>query len=263
VYHLNQDAPSVRSETSSGTIAFYRHEILQRAGIFVRNEPPPKQIQSQMNTILRRRISEQRKLELADIADDISQKFIHNPRGANREDDLVELVCEALRSMHRGGTFYFPRKAGTSFVFVPAGEYRANLFPDWDPSLKPNVQQYLFDLDVQHQSNNVADDDIERPSKRQEADPVYLSPSTSQSAMLPPAPQAQPKQEIIVKNPRPDFTIGFSHSKVTDELTARGLSNIKADQFLRYLQQERILCSNPTLNFLDVRFPILVIEGKS
>lgn len=109
----------MRLQTSSGTIAFYRHEILQRAGIFVRNEPPPKQIQSQMNTILRRRISEQRKRELADIADDISQKFIHNPRGANREDDLVELVCEALRSMHRGGTFYFPRKAGTSFVLTP------------------------------------------------------------------------------------------------------------------------------------------------
>jgi len=81
--------------------------------------------------------------------------------------------------------------------------------------------------------------------------------------MLPPTPQAQPKQEIIVRNPCPDFTIGFSHSTVTDELTARGLSNIKADQFLRYLQQERKLYSDPTLNFLDVRFPILVIEGKS
>ena len=43
----------------------------------------------------------------------------------------------------------------------------------------------------------------------------------------------------------------------------RGLSKFKADDFLKVLQRERKLCSDPTQNFLNVRFPILVIEGKA
>lgn len=43
----------------------------------------------------------------------------------------------------------------------------------------------------------------------------------------------------------------------------RGLSKFKADDFLKGLQRERKLCSDPTQNFLNVRFPILVIEGKA
>ena len=80
--------------------------------------------------------------------------------------------------------------------------------------------------------------------------------------MQPPAAPPQ-FQHHAVKTPRPDFTIGFRHSKISDELMKRGLSEFKAEDFLHFLQRGRKLCSDPTQNFLNVRFPILVIEGKA
>lgn len=80
--------------------------------------------------------------------------------------------------------------------------------------------------------------------------------------MPPPAAPSQSKQDAV-KTPRPDFTIGFRHSTISKALMKRGLSKFKADDFLKVLQLERKLCSDPTQNFLDVRFPILVIEGKA
>lgn len=42
-----------------------------------------------------------------------------------------------------------------------------------------------------------------------------------------------------------------------------GLSKLKADGLIRVLQRQRKLFSDPTQDFLDVRFPIQVIEGKA
>ena len=86
--------------------------------------------------------------------------------------------------------------------------------------------------------------------------------------MSPPAapfPVALPqsRQDGAVKTPCPNFTIGVRHSTVADALIERGLSELKADIFLKFLQREGRLCSDPTLDYLDVRFPILVIEGKA
>lgn len=80
--------------------------------------------------------------------------------------------------------------------------------------------------------------------------------------MPPPTAPFQFKRDAV-KNPRPDFTIGFRHSTISNALMKRGLSRIKADKFLEFLQCEWKLCSDPTQNFLNVRFPILVIEGKA
>lgn len=66
-----------------------------------------------------------------------------------------------------------------------------------------------------------------------------------------------------VKTPRPDFTWGFYQSTITDALMERGLSELQASGFLAALQREQKLCSDPTQHFLDIRFPILVIEGKA
>lgn len=73
----------------------------------------------------------------------------------------------------------------------------------------------------------------------------------------------QSRQDGAVKTPRPDFTIGLRHSTVASALIKRGLSKYKADNLLKFLQREDKLCSDPTQNFLNVRFPILVIEGKA
>ena len=261
----NQDTASVHSQKSSGTIGFYRYQILDRARIYVCNEPPPNAIQSQMDIIFKRKVPEERKHELVGIAKDISQKFINVLRGAHREDDLVELIYEALRSMYKDDTFGFPRKAGIVFHFNSSGVcLYANLVLDWDPSLIPNIQQEFWDIhNIGINPTMRADDTVDRPSKRQQTNLSYLSPGTSQSTMPLPAPPLRSKQEIIVKCPRPDFTIGLRHATVANALIKRGLSNFKANDFIKYLQRERELCSDPTQNFLDVRFPILVIEGKA
>lgn len=81
--------------------------------------------------------------------------------------------------------------------------------------------------------------------------------------MLPTTPQSPSKQDSTIKAPRPDFNIGFRDSTVADALMNRGLSKHEAENFLKLLQREHKLCSDATQNFLNVRFPILVIEGKA
>ncbi len=81
--------------------------------------------------------------------------------------------------------------------------------------------------------------------------------------MPPPIAPSQSKQDDTAKTPRPDFTIGLRHSTVAAALMNRGLSKYKAEEFLKFLQDKHKLCSDPTQNFLNVRFPLLVIEGKA
>ena len=78
---------------------------------------------------------------------------------------------------------------------------------------------------------------------------------------MPPPP---PKQDIhLIKTPRPDITAGICHSSIVDALVARHLNQIEADDLLRTLQQQQILCSDPAQQALPIRFPTMVIEGKS
>ena len=122
-----------------------------------------------MDIIFEREIPEKRRREISGIAKKTSQQFINNLRGAHIEDDLVELVYKALRMMHKDETLDFPRKAGTVLPLTPMyTSLRANLDLDWDPSLKPDVQQEVWDLDALGQPNNEADDVVDRPNKRQQ-----------------------------------------------------------------------------------------------
>ncbi|KAL8964926.1 MAG: hypothetical protein Q9197_006743 [Variospora fuerteventurae] len=260
---LNQDTASLRSQKSSVSNSFYRYHILDQARIYVRPEPPPMDIQAQMDVIFEREIPEKRRREISGIAKKISQRFINNLRGAHREDDLVELIYEALRMMHKDENFDFPRKAGIVLhLTLPYTSLRANLNLDWDPSLKPDVQQEVWNWDALGQSNNEADSVVDRPNKRQQGERSFPSPDTTQWTIPPPAALSQFKQDAV-KTPCPDFTIGFRHSTISNALIKRGLSRFKADDFLKGLQRERKLYSDPTQNFLNVRFPILVIEGKA
>jgi len=258
-----QDTVSLRSQKSSVSNSFYRYHTLDQARIYVRPEPPPMDIQAQMDIIFEREIPKKRRREISGIAKEISQSFINNLRGAHREDDLVELVYEALHMMHKDETFDFPRKAGIVLPSTPIyTSLRANLDLDWDLSLKPDIQQELWNFDTLGQSNNEADDVVDRPNKRQHGGRSFPSPDTSQSTMPPPVALPQSKQDAI-KTPRPEFTVGLRHSTISNALMKRGLSKLKAEDFLKSLQRERKLCSDPTQNFLNVRFPILAIEGKA
>lgn len=141
---------------------------------------------------------------------------------------------------------------------------RADSDIDWDPNLKPDIQRSVFwNLDTLGQANNEVDNVVERPSKRQQTARTFPSPDVTQSTSQQPVPTVQPTQDGIVKTPRPDFTIGFQHSTITNALINRGLSRLKADDFLGYLQEKQVLISDPTMDYLNVRFPIQVFEGKA
>ena len=81
--------------------------------------------------------------------------------------------------------------------------------------------------------------------------------------MPPPPLPTTPKPAIPVKTPRPDITAGLRHFTVVDALVALGLGKIKASGMLEDLQDQRIICSDPVHQLRNIRFPHMVVEGKS
>lgn len=107
-----QSAASTRSLKSAGSLKFYRYNILARASVYVCPEPPPPEIQSQLDVVFTREISGERRAEISRIAKETTDQFIDTLRGAYREDDLVEPLRAAFCAMFKDGTFDCPRKAG-------------------------------------------------------------------------------------------------------------------------------------------------------
>ena len=82
--------------------------------------------------------------------------------------------------------------------------------------------------------------------------------------MPPPPPPLPPKLDACgVKTPRPDITIGFHHSVVANKLRTLGVGELDAGEILKCLQYDRALYSSPTQPARLIRFPSLVVEGKS
>ena len=65
-----------------------------------------------------------------------------------------------------------------------------------------------------------------------------------------------------VKTPRPAITAGVAHDVVA-AMMKRGAAKWESSDFLRDLQRQKLLCSDPTLHFLPIRFPFMVVEAKS
>ena len=259
------DAASTRSQRSAGSLKFYRYNVLARARVYIHSEYPPAEIQALLDVIFTREITKTRRREISRIAKETAKEFSNKTRGAHRENDLIEALYDAFCEMFPDKKFNCPRKAGM-VLLSGSGVYglRANLNLDWDPNLKPGIQQeHVWDPDALGQANNETDDAIDRPSKRQQVNGSFPSPDTLQSTSQPPAAPSQPKQDGAVRNPRPDFTFGHHHPTITGALMKRGLSRFKADDFPRFLQQQQRLFSDPTMDYLDVRFPIQTFEGKA
>ena len=66
-----------------------------------------------------------------------------------------------------------------------------------------------------------------------------------------------------VKTPRPAITAGLAHDVVVTAMMKRGAGQWKSSDFLKYLQVQKLLCSNPALEVLPIRFPFMVLEAKS
>ncbi|KAL8857503.1 MAG: hypothetical protein Q9178_005998 [Gyalolechia marmorata] len=263
---------SGRRKEPTPSHSYYRYSILDQANVYIQPEPPSESLQAQLDLIFKRKVTDDRGREISDIAKQMSPEFSKLLRGAHRKDDLVELVQEALFAMHKDDTLTHPRKAGrASGIFLNA-TYLADQKLDWNLGLKPTIQQqHIWNFDNLGRPDVDVGEALDRSGKGQQADRPFPSPDTSQSSMSPPpAPrvpgntaQLQLVQDGAVKTPRPDFTWGFYQSAITDALMERGLSKLQTSGFLAALQREQKLCSDPTQHFLDVRFPILVIEGKA
>ena len=110
---MDQDTTSISTQKSS-TLADYRWKNLDYARIFVENAPLPQNILTRVNTIIQPKIDDTRKNELSLISEAFCDEFVDVMLGAFREDDSVEPIHTALKSMDKGKKFLFPRKTGTS-----------------------------------------------------------------------------------------------------------------------------------------------------
>lgn len=146
---------------------------------------------------------------------------------------------------------------------MTCGVYSANLYTDWNPGLKPAMLEVVWNLQALGQTGSNTGDVVDRPSKRQQPDRSFPSPSASQSASQQLIALPHTKQDGAVKNPRPDCTIGHHHSTYTDALEKLGLPSSNADDLLALLQREQMLLSDPTVDYVDVRLPIQTIEAKA
>lgn len=258
----NQDTASVISQKSIGTIAQYRWVDLNHVRISVQSGPLPEEIKPRIDAVIQRKVSNERKVELSCIAERLCTEFIAVLSGASREDDCVEPIHQALSAMDKGGNFISPRKAGMAFLpYIRISRY-AHVLIDWDISLKPKTQRRTWDMSFLETSNDEGAIFGPRPPKRHQGASPHLSPDALQGPYSPPP---SPKQDISsVKTPRPDITAGLRHDAVVDAMMKQGLANeLDAGDFLQYLQVQRILCSDPAQQVLPIRFPFLVIEGKS
>lgn len=106
------------------------------------------------------------------------------------------------------------------------------------------------------QSNDISDDLLAWPSNRQQA-ATPLAPGRLGRRPRPPLDSA------IVKDPRPDITAGLRHTTIVEALLQRGLNPEVAEELLQLLQQRKLLYSEVLIHAIPIRFPPLVVEGKS
>lgn len=257
------DPALTQSQRSTGSLKFYRYNVLARARMRVHSEYPPAEIQKLLDVIFTRRILDERRNKISNIARETTKKLGNKTLGAHREDDFIETLYDAFCKMFIEEKFNCPRKAGTvpcmTSVYVA---WRADSAVDWNPNLKPDVQQDNdWDLEALYGANDT--DDVDRPSERQQATRFFPPSIVSQPPSQPHAFLQPMKQDGAVKNPRPNFTLGHHHSTIVGAMMECGLTKSKADRFLRVLQEQQKVLSDPTTDYLNVRFPIQTFEGKA
>ena len=89
-----------------------------------------------------------------------------------------------------------------------------------------------------------------------------MTPDGSASTM-PPPPCPLKQDAGGVKTPCPDITIGLHHDIVAAKLESVGVLKPHGDELLKDLQYDKVLISCPAQPALLLRFPPLVVEGKS
>lgn len=133
------------------------------------------------------------------------------------------------------------------------------IISDWDPALKPTVQRRRYTLVIAADTPNDIDNALDESTKKRQP---YMTPNGSASTM--PPPRIQPKQDIGgLKTPCPDITTGLHDRVVAAKLASVGVSKPQSDDLLKDLQFEKAFISCPGQPALLLRFPSLIVEGKS
>ncbi|KIW82060.1 hypothetical protein Z517_05087 [Fonsecaea pedrosoi CBS 271.37] len=247
---MNQDTASVSSQKTSLSLCNYRLNSLDRARIVFQHRCIPEHLEHRVNAIVQPKLDKEREKLVFAIADDLCNDFPDVLEVASGEDDCAELIYQALEAMNRqlfGKAFAFRRKAG----------------PSGTPALKPMVQRKSYRSGAPHKSLNDMGFSDDRPNKRRQAETSYVSPGSAEITMPPPPSPPPMLDNNCVKNARPDITIGFLHAVVAKKLVSLGANKLDAEEILKDLQYEQELLSSPTLPALHIRFPSMVVEGKS
>ncbi|KAL8896487.1 MAG: hypothetical protein Q9207_007682 [Kuettlingeria erythrocarpa] len=237
---MEQETWSNSSQRTS-TLANYRWRNLDDARILVEAIDVPNNIERWVDAIIRPDLSAPRQSELGLIADTFCNGFSTVMKGAGREDDSLELIHTALSAMDK----------------------------DWDASLKPSTQRKTWQFKTPANNPDASTShNVAIPQQQQEEDPrsetFYMSPASSGSIMPPPAlPPSTRQDNPGVKTPRPDITVGLRLDLLVDALKSQGLGEIEARDFLKDLQYQQALYSNPLQPIYPLCFPSLVVEGKS
>lgn len=265
IAETNHDAASVSSQKTSLSLSDYRLNSLDRARIVFQHRCLPEHLKHRVDAIIQPKLDKEKETLVFAIADDLCDDFPDVLEVASREEDCVELIYQALEAMNRRlfrKAFAFRRKAGTVAFAYERGR-SAYIDLDWDPTLKPKAQRKVNHFESPpDKSLDDTGDSTSRPNKRQQAEMPFISPESSEMTMPPPPPP--PKLDNnCVKNPRPDITMGFFHAVVAKKLVSSGVNKLDAEEMLKDLQYEEELLSSPNLAALHIRFPSLVVEGKS
>lgn len=111
---------TVPTQSSSSTGAHYRWVVLKRSRIFFDDgyRPLPADVQSRIDAVTLRKISQKRRGELSCIAKALFNDFRDVLNGASREDDCVEPIHRALAGMNHCNRFQFVRKAGIASLLT-------------------------------------------------------------------------------------------------------------------------------------------------
>ena len=264
------ESETVRSQRSSSTTAVYRHKNLAAFEIHFHAEPPDS-IRAAIDRIINTSVSEERRAEIHVIARQLRSRCLANVRAQSGEDDFVRPLHHALEAL------------GLKDLCI-------HQKAEWREELKPVIPQdshFSSSFMAGVEELEVADASVP-PRKRQQKSTgkTYMSPESLRanepandlqgSSVIPP-PQVVPEKEgdgPTIKVPRPDISIGIQLPALISALSSQNLNNVKARQFLTWLQDEMVeqkpdgplepmLILVPAPRALDLAFPFAVVEGKA
>lgn len=270
---------SERSQQSRITEANYRYKNLSAHKIYVHVEPP-QHIKAAICAILYQEIPEDNFEKLNKVAQDMHESCVGLVRASVGEYDFVHLFLHAIVAM------------GISELCVLEKA-------EWKEELKPIAKRSGWTFKPFRGSNDLGIGGEKRsnwPATKfqQSSGPAYASPETSMSSvtanllkqseptMAPPALPKKSVDNLLLRNPRSDITVGLKMPSLTSALSSalslanspKGFSVTETESIIADIQDTFVKSSNgpgeeagitmvPTQRSSNLVYPFCIIEGKA